>query len=307
MDYSTPADGPIDIEALAGAVAAAKRNYQACRYAEVTAKLPVLLRRLRAACASLHGDDRLRAHALCAEAYHVTASILLKQEDKGLAWLAADRSVQAVHASQSPLMIGSSSRIITHALMDGGHHRAATDNARGAAQRMDADLTTPSPDDLSIYGSLLLRGAIAAANTGNRHNTAELLDEAAEAGTRLGHDANHMWTAFGPNNVLCHRVNVALRFGDAGTAIDYARQVELDKLPINERKATLLLDTSRAFLMWNQHDKALHILRAAGEIAPEEITGRPAALRLVRDILATAPISVRREADEYAATLGVIA
>lgn len=307
VDYSTPADGPIDLASLASAVAAAKRDYQACRYTEVTAKLPILLRRLRAACACLHGDERLRAHALSAEAYHVTASILLKQEDKGLAWLAADRSVQAAHASQSPLMIGSSSRIITHALMEGGHHRAATDAARDAAQRMDADLTTPSPDDLSIYGSLLLRGAIAAANTGNRHNTAELLDEAAEAGARLGHDANHMWTAFGPANVLCHRVNVALRFGDAGTAIDHARRVDLDQLPINERKATLLLDTSRAFLMCDQHDKALHILRAAGEIAPEEVTGRPAALRLVRDILAAAPISLRREAREYAATLGVIA
>ncbi|HEX4815018.1 MAG TPA: helix-turn-helix transcriptional regulator [Nonomuraea sp.] len=307
VDYTTPADGPIDLESLANAVAAAKRNYQACRYAEVIANLPALLRRLRAACTFLNGDDHLRAQALSAEAYHVTASILLKQEDKGLAWLAADRSVQAAHASQSPLMIGSSSRIITHALMDGGHHQAATDSARGAAERMAYDLSAPSPDDLSIYGSLLLRGAIAAADTGNRHTTAELLDEAAEAGNRLGHDGNHMWTAFGSNNVLCHRVNVALRFGDAGTAIDYARQVELDQLPINERKATLLLDTSRAFLMWNQHDKALHILRAAGEIAPEEITGRPAALRLVRDILATAPISVRREAREYAATLGVIA
>ncbi|WP_246083641.1 helix-turn-helix domain-containing protein [Nonomuraea diastatica] len=305
VDYATPPDGPINLASLADAVSAAKRNYQACRYAQVTTKLPALLRKLRAACTSLHGDDRLRAHTLAAEAYHVTASILLKQEDKGLAWLAADRSVQAAHASQTPLMIGSSSRIITHALMDGGHHLAATDTARGAAQRMDADLSTPSPDDLSIYGSLLLRGAIAAASTGNRHNTAELLDEAAEAGTRLGHDANHMWTAFGPNNVLCHRVNVALRLGDAGTAIDYARQVELDQLPINERKATLLLDTSRAFLMRNQHDRALHILRAAGEIAPEEVTGRPTALRLVRDILATAPISVRREARDYAATLGV--
>ncbi|MFI7146980.1 XRE family transcriptional regulator [Nonomuraea sp. NPDC050022] len=307
VDYSTPADSLIDLDALANAVSTAKRNYQACRYAQVTAKLPTLLSKLRAAGTLLHGDERLRAHRLCAEAYHVTASILLKQEDKGLAWLAADRSVQAAHASQSPLMIGSSSRIITHALMDGGHHRAATDAARSAAQRMDADLVAPSADDLSIYGSLLLRGAVAAAHTGNRHNTVELLDEAADAGTRLGHDGNHMWTAFGPNNVLCHRVHVALRLGDAGTAIDYARQVELDKLPINERKATVLVDTSRAFLMWNQHDKALHILRVAGELAPEEITGRPAALRLVRDILATAPISVRREAREYAASLGVSA
>jgi hypothetical protein len=154
---------------------------------------------------------------------------------------------------------------------------------------------------------LLLRGAIAAARTGNRHAIAELLDEAAATGERLGHDGNHMWTAFGPNNVLCHRVNVALSLGDAGTAIDYARQAHIDKLPINERKATLLLDTSRAFLMCGKHDKALHVLRAAGDVAPEEVAGRPATLRLVRDILATAPISIRREAREYAVSLGVIA
>ncbi|MBT2234677.1 XRE family transcriptional regulator [Nonomuraea sp. NEAU-A123] len=307
VDYSHPTDDHIDLEALSAAVVAAKQNYQACRYAQVTVALPALLRTLRTACMVLDGDGRLRAYALSAEAHHVAASILLKQEDKGLAWLAADRSVQAAHASQSPLMIGSSSRIITHALMDGGHHRAATDTARTAAARMDTDLTHPSPDELSIYGSLLLRGAVAAAHSSNRHNIAELLDEAAEAGTRLGTDANHMWTAFGPNNVLCHRVNIALRLGDAGTAINHARQVEIAKLPINERKATLLLDISRAFLMCGQHDKALHILRAAGELAPEEVSGREAARRLVRDILATAPISVRREAREYAESLGVVA
>ncbi|GAA3473354.1 hypothetical protein [Nonomuraea roseola] len=62
-----------------------------------------------------------------------------------------------------------------------------------------------------------------------------------------------------------------------------------------------------AFLMCGKHEQALHILRAAGEIAPEEVSGREAALRLVRDILATAPISVRREAREYAESVGVIA
>ncbi|GAA5047978.1 hypothetical protein HNP84_000267 [Thermocatellispora tengchongensis] len=81
--------------------------------------------------------------------------------------------------------------------------------------------------------------------------------------------------------------------------------MDINALPIHERKATLLVDTSRAFLMCGKHERALNILRAAADIAPEEVTGRPAALRLVRDILATAPISVRREAREYAATLGV--
>ncbi|MFB4267110.1 helix-turn-helix domain-containing protein [Nonomuraea sp. GTA35] len=163
----------------------------------------------------------------------------------------------------------------------------------------------PSPAGLSVYGSLLLRGAIAATHSGERHTITEFLDEAAEAGARLGHEGNHMWTAFGPNNVLCHRVNIAIRLGDAGAAIEYARQVEIDKLQANERRAGLLLDTSRAFLMRGQHEKALHILRAVGDLAPQEIAGRAAPLRLVRDISATAPPTLRREAREYAASFGV--
>ncbi|WP_170322377.1 helix-turn-helix domain-containing protein [Acrocarpospora macrocephala] len=294
-----------DIAALAGAVVAAKEAYQACHYTEVLALLPPLLRTLRIAPSVMDGDQRRGVHALSAEAHHVAASILLKQDDKGLAWLAADRSVQAAHASESPLMIASSARIITHALMDGTHHRAAYTNAATTAERMAATFTQPTPNDLSVYGSLLLRGAIAAAQHGNRATTAELLDEADQAGQRLGHEGNHMWTAFGPGNVLCHRVNIALSMGDAGTAIEAARRIDIDSLPINERKATLLLDTSRAFLIWGKHEQALHVLRAAGQIAPEEITGRPATLRLVRDLIETAPISTRRETREYAETLGV--
>ncbi|MEV8635603.1 XRE family transcriptional regulator [Streptosporangium sp. NPDC051023] len=307
LEHSSLIDGPADLTSIAAMVAQAKRSYQASRYSQVITGLPSLIRTLRAACSTLDSDDRLRAHALSAEAHHIAASILLKQENKGLAWLAADRSVLAAHASQSPLAIGSSSRVITRALMDGAHHRVAISTANAAAARMDADLKQPSGDELSIYGSLLLSGAVAAAQTGNRHVTVELLDEAAQAARRLGYDGNHQWTSFGPSNVLCHRVNVALRLGDAGTAIDHARQIDLDRLSTNERKGTLLIDTAQAFLMCGKHDKALQVLRAAGQIAAEEVTGRPAALRLVRDLTVTAPISLRREAREYATSLGVVA
>ncbi|GAB3140811.1 helix-turn-helix transcriptional regulator [Microbispora hainanensis] len=194
-----PVAGPQlpELSQLAAAVARAKRTYQACRYSEVAAMLPALIRSLRLACATLDGDARLKAHALSAEAHHVAASILLKQEDKGLAWLAADRSVHAAQASESPLMMGSSARIITHALMDGGHHRAATGMASSAAQRLNAALSQPSPNDLSVYGTLLLRGAVAAAQHSNRHTAAELLDEAEDAGRRLATTA----TTCGPRSV----------------------------------------------------------------------------------------------------------
>jgi hypothetical protein len=258
------------LASLTATVTQAKQDYQACRYGDVLTALPVLLRSLRAACTSLNGDNQRRAHALTAEACHVAASVMLKHEDKGLAWLAADRSVHAAQLSEVPLMIGSSARIITHAV-------------------------------------LLLRGAIAAAQYGDGHTVTELLDEAEQAGHRLGHEGNHMWTAFGPDNVLCHRVNAALAMGNAGTAIAYARQVNIDALPINERKAALLLDAARAFLMWGKHERALKVLRAAGQIAPEEITGRPATRRFVGDLATTAPVTVRREVREFADALGVAA
>jgi hypothetical protein len=95
-------------------------------------------------------------------------------------------------------------------------------------------------------------------------------------------------------------VNIAATLGDAGTAIDVARTVDLGKIDVTERKATFLMDTARAFLQCGRHERVYLALRAAGEIAPEEITGRPAARRLVPDLMTTAPLSVQRQAENFA-------
>jgi len=300
-------DAPPDLPALAAAVASAKRDYQACHYSDVARILPALLSRLQAACAVLDGQDRLTACTLSAEAHHVAASILLKVSDQGLGWLAADRSMQAARASEDPVTIASSARIITHAMMSGKHHRAATDTASTLAARFDRDVPAHDPESLSVYGSLLLRGAIAAAQHDNRRGAHELLAEAGEAARRLGADRNLRWTAFGPTNVSLHRVNIAVTLGDAGTAIDVARTVELGKIDVTERKASFLMDTARAFLQCGRHERAYLALRAAEEVAPEEITGRPAAHRLVRDLMTAAPLSIQRHAEDFARRIGATA
>ena len=45
--------------------------------------------------------------------------------------------------------------------------------------------------------------------------------------------------------------------------------MNLDHLTVTERKASLFVDTARAFAQWGQHEKALHALRAAEELAPQ--------------------------------------
>jgi hypothetical protein len=173
---------PATLAELTRAVATAKRAYQACRYGEVMTQLPTLLPALQAACDNFDGDARLRAYALSADAYHVTSSVLLKLDDHGLAWLAADRSMRAATLSQEPLAVSTSARIITHALMADGHFGAATTAAGEYAQRLPASGSDATPEALSVYGSLLLRGAIAAARAEDRDGTMTLLDEAEQAG-----------------------------------------------------------------------------------------------------------------------------
>jgi len=303
---TTPEPDPApDIKALAAAAGNARRQYQQCRYSGLIPRLPGLLGRLDAACHSLDGDDRLRAFALSADVHHVAAGLLLKLDDRGLACVAADRSMRAALASQDPVTIGASARIITHTLMDGGHLAAAITSASSQAQRLDHDIAAHTPESLSVYGSLLLRGAVAAAQHDQRATAYELLAEADAAAQRLGIDGNLRWTAFGPVNARQHRVNIAVILGDAGTAVDVARGIDLSAITVTERKANLLIDTARAFLQWGRHEKAYIALCAAQGVAPEEVSGRPSVHRLVRDLLTSAPPSIRRDAEQFASQIGI--
>jgi transcriptional regulator with XRE-family HTH domain len=292
-----------DLDALTGLVNAARASYQDCRYAQLAASLSGLIATLNASCAALSGDARGRALVLCADAHHVAAGLMLKRGDLGLATLAADRSMRSALASGDPVAIAASARIIAHALMGGGHYAAAVATATSYAARLDRE-PGHTPRSLSVYGALLLRGAVAAAQADDRGAADELLDEAGETARRLGCDGNYCWTAFGPLNAALHRVSVAVTLGDAGTAIDVARSINIGEVTVTERKATLLIDTARAFLQRGRYDSAYRALRSAHEIAPEEVAGRAAVRALVRDLAATAPISVRRDAVEFAASTG---
>src|SRR5262249_46830287 len=131
------------------------------------------------------------------------------------------------------------------------------------------------------------------------------LGEADDAARRLGVDGNLRWTAFGPTNAKVHRVSIAVTLGDAGTAIDVARKIDLSAIEVTERKASLLVDTARAFLQWGKHEKAYIALRAAEETAHEEVAGRPSVHRVVRELMTSAPPSMRRNIEQFAAQIGV--
>jgi len=212
--------------------------------------------------------------------------------------------MSAALASQDPLTVGASARIVTHALMNSGQFTAAISTARNHSLRLDREIKEQTPEFLSVYGSVLLRGAIAAAQHDKRGTAHEMLAEAAHAARRLGTDANLRGTAFGPVNAQLHQVNVAVTLGDAGTAVDLARQINLAAITVTERKASLLIDVARAFFQWGRYEQAYAALRASERTAPEEVAARPAVGVLARNLATLAPPSIRRHAEQFATRIG---
>ena len=153
---ATAARPPPGIAALTTAMDSARRDYQMCRYAELARHLPLLLAELNAASSAMDGDARRRVPGLSADACHVAAGLLLKLDDHGLAYLAADHSMRAARDSQDPITIAASARIIVHVLTSAGHLPAAVTAASTHAARPDHQVTDRTPESLSVYGSLLL-------------------------------------------------------------------------------------------------------------------------------------------------------
>jgi tetratricopeptide (TPR) repeat protein len=216
------------------------------------------------------GDERTRAQSLLGQTYHAAATILVKIGETDLAWVAAERGLTYAQNSGDQIVIASLLRSVTHALLSNGRFTAASQLTADAAGLLQNELSHPTPELLSVYGTLFLSGSMAAARADDRATTRTYLDQADEAARRLGGDANHVWTAFGPTNVAIHRVATAIELGDIQVAIDLGPGLDTSALPI-ERRARHGIAVAQAYSLWNRTDEALDALLQAEHIAPEQI------------------------------------
>lgn len=244
--------------------------YQNSRFGYVTGRLPELLRRAQAAADGHDGEDQDHARRLLGLTYQLAATQLTKLGETDLAWLAADRGLAAVRPTGDPVVTGSLFRSVGHALHSTGRYAEAVRLTEDAAAFLQPHLTQPTPALLSVYGTLFLSGAMAAARANDPVTTRAFLAEADQAATRLGEDANHLWTAFGPTNVAIHRVATAAELGDLQVAIDLGPRVDTTALPM-ERRVRHALEVARAYSSWNRTDDAQAALLDAEQMAPEQV------------------------------------
>jgi transcriptional regulator with XRE-family HTH domain len=244
--------------------------YQGSRFGYVTSRLPSTLDRAQLAVDTYDGHDADRARRLLGLTYQLAATQLTKLGEVELAWIAADRGLSTVRPTGDPLITGSLFRSVGHALHSAGRFAEAVRLTEDAAAYLDPEMRRAAPELLSVYGTLLLSGSMAAARASDPTTTRAFLTEAGAAAERLGQDANHLWTAFGPTNVAIHRVATAAELGDLQVAVDLGPRIDTSALPM-ERRVRHALEVARAYSSWNRTDEARDVVLDAELMAPEQV------------------------------------
>lgn len=300
---------PPDLDRLAQQVTYAFTVFQNAHWPVLGQTLPRLLATAQTAVVAYAGadDQARRARSLLSRAYHLTASTLFKLRELDLAWLAAERGLVLAEDTGDRLLISEATRRVAGALMEMKHYDDALELARASIDRLEPERGSGSPEYLSVFGMLFLRGAEIAAHARKPAVARDFLDEAHSVARQLGYDGNEWFTAFGPTNVRMNEVRVLLDLGDGSRAVTAARRVppdDLGRLP-KERRAAYYLNLARGHSLTGYPDDALDALLTVESVSPDEIRCRPYAINILDGLRRNASGTCARELKQLAARAGL--
>jgi transcriptional regulator with XRE-family HTH domain len=219
-----------------------------------------------------------------ARLYQMASGLLRRTGDPDLALVAADRAVSAALRSEDDLMVATARRRLALARMREGW---LDDSGAVCSDAADAIAPTDATSGAgwSLWGSLLLTQAVAAARKGDVAEAWRLLRHARAAADRVGPGRNDYWENFGPANVSAHEVVVALELGDPAEALRAASRITIAELSTASRRADVLIDIAHARLL--RHDKSSTVgeLVEAERHAPELVRYSMKAREMVGTLL----------------------
>jgi hypothetical protein len=122
---------------------------------------------------------------------------------------------------------------------------------------------------------------------------------------KVGGGRDDYGTEYGPFKVAIHAVSVAVDLGDAGHALDLAKDVTYQALS-PERQARHMIDLAAAHAMRRQIGEAIHDLQQAEQLTPELTHAHHGARLVTRDLLQLCGVRHRPELRDLAERFGVL-
>lgn len=262
------------------------RVYQAARYSEAAGLLPSVSHTVDALVAEGPANGRREALRLQASIAVAAAKLATKSGDALAGQLAAERARDAAEAAEDPFGRAAATYQLICALLRAGGHQGR-ERAEELAVSWAEDLRGADASSVTWRGALTLIGAIIAARRGDPSEARRRLDHAEDLARRLGAEGNIGWTAFGPTNVMIHRVSATVALDDPHAALATAEQIDVTAMPVglHGRQAQFHLDSAWAHAQLGEDPLAVIHLLDTERVAPEFVLTHPKVRRLIRELL----------------------
>jgi transcriptional regulator with XRE-family HTH domain len=254
------------------------------RYDVLAKGLPALIASGRMLARDQPAHVQPRVQGMLAEAYQVATFLLVQLERFDLAYIALERATAAADESDDRLLRASMAGAHSWLLLEQGRWSEAQHMARRQAELIEPRIGVAAPEELSVWGSLLLDCATAAGR-GNRTDEADdLLNLAETAATRMGAERNDYQTAFGLAQVIMQSVDVAVVSGRPGRALALAQRMPPDnRLPL-AAKARHSADIAYAHCALGRDAAAVDTLLSTERLAPNWIRYQAYPRTIVREL-----------------------
>jgi transcriptional regulator with XRE-family HTH domain len=259
-------------------------TYWSGKWDQLTGLIPQALIGLRATLHAADAADRPKATEQLAWCYSVAASTLthLGQADAG--FMAARRAVDLVAGGDDALFAAVLKGGVSWQLLVGGRFLDAERVAVRAAESIEPHGEVPA-QALSVYGSLLVQVANAAARGRRSAIAGDFLKSAREVAQRVETDRVDYEIPFGPSLVTMQTVDVDVVTEDYPAALVAASRMPANPgLPLASR-CRHLADRACAHANLGQEEQAVTLLLTAEGMSADWIRHQSLVRAVTRDLL----------------------
>lgn len=256
--------------------------YWSGELAGLAAMLPGLIGEARLA-RDRHGP---RAARQLAQAYQLSADLMVHVGSDDLAMVAAERAIAAAAQGDDELLhatlLGTASWVLLHQ----GRAAEAEKVAASAAEKIEPRMSSATPAHLTVWGSLLLTAAAPAAAASRADDVDTYLGLARSAAGPFEADRHDYWVSFGRTQVAMQTTYANAVLGRPGRALEAARQVRRSDL-LGISWGAHHLDKAQALAADARPDadkQAVEALLVAHDVSPEWFRHQGAARSLTQEM-----------------------
>jgi transcriptional regulator with XRE-family HTH domain len=278
-DHDGEPDDEPGIGGLRDALSDAAEVFLASRYDELRGVLPLLLRDADALVSASTARDQARARQVRSETRQLAASMLAQVGQFG----PADQAIElAAGDAGDELTMLAAADGKCFVLLRQGRLAECADTAADYAGRCEPAMTA-GPEDLAVWGRLMLKAAGAAARDNRPEDARDALRLARMAAAGVGREIApcNPWLVFGPVTVAMMVAEIAAIQGRPDAVLVIGSQIAGRPYPVPRNYLRHRLDVAHAHVQMRRYAEAVGVLAQARSAAPEWVAQQ----RYARDIL----------------------